>query len=259
MAIFNQKSKAFINRVYWSGRHALSFDRLWSLPKNWFDTPNEARGGWSGVTRTELDTRKGNTKVLVKRQQNYTSRTWRHPFRGISTFQKELENIQQLKKLKIPTLRPLYFGEQQGRAVLVTKALDNYTSLDQLDPTHLSQQQRQQLLRKLAKLTRKMHRSHYVHNCFYPKHVFVKLTRKGKWKIRLIDLEKLRWRFSSKLAMKRDLSSFNRHADNRWTLKDRLYFFKRYLQVNTLSAKDKKLWRKLAAKKRITPSLGPGQ
>lgn len=215
MAIFNQKSKAFINRVYWSGRHALSFDRLWSLPKNWFDTPNEARGGWSGVTRTELDTRKGKTKVFVKRQQNYTSRTWRHPFRGISTFQKEL---------------------------------DNYTSLDQLDPTHLSQQQRQQLLRKLAKLTRKMHRSHYVHNCFYPKHVFVKLTRKGKWKIRLIDLEKMRWRFSSKLAMKRDLSSFNRHADNRWTLKDRLYFFKSYLQVNTLSARDKNHWRKLASK-----------
>ncbi|MDO8826446.1 lipopolysaccharide kinase InaA family protein [Methylophaga sp.] len=252
MAIFNKKTSAFINRVYWSSRKALSFERIWSLPKNWFDTPNEARGGWSGVTRTEFDTRKGTTKVFVKRQQNYYSRTWRHPFKGIPTFQKELENIQQLKKLKIPTLNPLYFGKQDDRAVLITKALDNYTSLDKLDPTQLTQQKRRQLIRKLAKLTRKLHRSHYVHNCFYPKHVFVKLNKKGKWKIRLIDLEKLRWRFSSKLAMKRDLSSFNRHADDRWTLKDRLYFFKAYLQVETLSAKDKKLWRKLTPRKRST-------
>jgi len=95
MAIFNKKTSAFINRVYWSSRRALSFERVWSLPKNWFDAPNEARGGWSGVTRTEFDTRKGITKVFVKRQQNYYSRTWRHPFKGIPTFQKELENIQQ--------------------------------------------------------------------------------------------------------------------------------------------------------------------
>ncbi|MCL5975773.1 MAG: lipopolysaccharide kinase InaA family protein [Gammaproteobacteria bacterium] len=252
MAIFNKKNRAFINRVYWSSRKALSFERFWSLPKNWFDTPNEARGGWSGVTRTEFDTRKGIVKAFVKRQQNYYSRTWRHPFKGIPTFQKELENIQQLKKLKIPTLNPLYFGQQDDRAVLITKALDNYTSLDNVDPTQLTQQKRRQLIRKLAKLTRKLHRSHYVHNCYYPKHVFVKLTKKGKWKIRLIDLEKLRWRFSSKLAMKRDLSSFNRHADDRWTIKDRLYFFKAYLNVETLSAKDKKLWRKLTPRKRST-------
>ena len=82
--------------------------------------------------------------------------------------------------------------------------------------------------------------------------MFVKLNKKGKWKIRLIDLEKLRWRFSSKLAMKRDLSSFNRHADHRWTLKDRLYFFKAYLQVEKLRAKDKKLWRKLTPRKQRT-------
>lgn len=252
MAFFNPKTNAFINRVYWSSRKAHSFERLWSLPKNWFDTPNEARGGWSGVTRTEFDTKKGKTNVFVKRQQNYTSRTWRHPFKGIPTFQKELENIQQLKKLKIPTLQPLYFGKQDDRAVLITKALDTFTSLDNFDPSILTTNQRQQLIRKLAKLTRKMHRSHYVHNCFYPKHVFVKLTKKGRWKIRLIDLEKLRWRFSSKLAMKRDLSSFNRHADDRWTLKDRLYFFKNYLQTSTLSVADKKLWRKLASKKRFT-------
>ena len=146
----------------------------------------------------------------------------------------------------------MYFGKQDDRAVLITKALDNYTSLDNLDPTQLTKEKRYQLIRKLAKLTRKLHRSHYVHNCFYSKHVFVKLNKKGKWKIRLIDLEKLRWRFSSKLAMKRDLSSFNRHADHRWTLKDRLYFFKAYLQVEKLRAKDKKLWRKLTPRKQRT-------
>ncbi|HSG93306.1 MAG TPA: lipopolysaccharide kinase InaA family protein [Methylotenera sp.] len=248
MAIFDKKPETFFNRIYWSSRNNLSFERLWSLPKDWFDPPNEARGGWSGVTRTELDTRIGKTTVFVKRQQNYCSRTWRHPIQGIPTFQKELENIQQLKKLKIPTLRPLFFGKQEDRAVLITKALDSYTPLDKLEPEKLSRQQRQKLIQKLAKLTRKLHRSHYVHNCFYAKHVFVKTGKNGKWKIRFIDLEKLRWRFSSKLAMRRDLSSFNRHADARWTVKDRLYFFKAYLQQNRLDNNSKKLWQRIAGK-----------
>lgn len=230
MTLFKKESPLFFNRAFWSKNNLLPFDRFWSLPRDWFDEPNRERGGWSGVTKAEIATRKGNTKVFVKRQQSYHSRTWRHPFRGIPTFQKELENIQRLKKRNIPTLRPLYFSRQQDKAILVTKALEGYTPLDQLDPADYSHKQRRKLIRKLAKLTRKMHRSHYVHNCFYPKHVFVKLQRNGKWAIRLIDLEKLRWRFSSRLAMKRDLSSFNRHADTRWNTRDRLYFFKAYLQ-----------------------------
>lgn len=248
MSFFTKKDGFFFNRRFWPDKGRISFERLWSLPKNWFDTPNEARGGWSGVTRTELDTRKGKTAVFVKRQQKYFSRTWRHPFQGIPTFQKELENIQQLKKLNIPTLRPLFFGKQEDRAVLITKALDSYTPLDKLDPGTLSRPQRQKLIRKLAKLTRKLHRSHYVHNCFYPKHVFVKPGKNGKWKIRFIDLEKLRWRFSSKLAMKRDLASFNRHADARWTVKDRLYFLKAYLKTEKLDHREKRLWYMLAKK-----------
>lgn len=245
MPFFTKKNAVFFNRKFWLDKSGLSFERLWALPKNWFDTPNESRGGWSGVTRTELDTRKGKTAVFVKRQQNYFSRTWLHPIQGIPTFQKELENIQQLKKLKIPTLRPLFFDKDEDRAVLITQALDSYTSLDKLDPRTLSRTQRQKLIRKLVKLTRKLHRSHYVHNCFYPKHIFVKKNKNDKWKIRFIDLEKLRWRWSSKLAMHRDLSSFNRHADNRWSVKDRVYFFKVYLHADKLNKRNKKLLQKL--------------
>lgn len=248
MAWFRKKSSPFFNRDFWSTKTLLPFERFWTLPRDWFDEPNNERGGWSGVTKANLTTHKGNIAVFVKRQQRYHSRTWQHPFFGIPTFQKELENIQRLKKHHIPTLRPLYFAKQQDKAILVTKALEGYTSLDQFEPRLYSHQQRRKLIRKLAKLTRKMHRSHYVHNCFYPKHIFVKLGRNGKWKIRLIDLEKLRWRISSKLAMRRDLSSFNRHADGRWTLRDRLYFFKAYLKTSTLSNREKKLWRQLAKK-----------
>ncbi len=120
--------------------------------------------------------------------------------------------------------------------------------MDNINPAALSVSSRYRLLAKLARLTRKMHTKRYMHNCFYPKHIFVKLRDNGEWSIRLIDLEKLRWRFSSYFAMKRDLSTFNRHADKRWTTKDRLYFFKHYLQSNVLTAKDKNLWLRLSSK-----------
>ncbi|MCX4190743.1 lipopolysaccharide kinase InaA family protein [Methylophaga sp. OBS3] len=242
---FNLKKRSYFNPKLWSKKYRQSFSQLWALPKDWFEPPNKARGGWSGVSRAYIETREGKTAVFVKRQEQYVSRTWLHPIRGIPTFQKELQNIQRLKKLKIPTLRLVYFGKENDRALLITKALDKYVSLDKLDPTSLTQAERRKLIRKLAKLTRKLHRSHYVHNCFYPKHVFVRLSKQGKWKIRFIDLEKLRWRFSSKLAMKRDLASFNRHADLKWSAKDRVYFYKNYMKLTSLNKKNKKILRSM--------------
>jgi len=243
-----KKTISFINDTFWSDEPSSKFEQLWLLPQNWFDTPNTERGGWSGVTQNRLASLQGDINVFIKRQQNYISRTLRHPFTGIPTFEKELKNIHRLKKLGIPTLEPLFFGKQADKAILVTKALDGYRSLDHINPAALSVSSRYRLLAKLARLTRKMHKKRYMHNCFYPKHIFVKLRDNGEWSIRLIDLEKLRWRFSAYFAMKRDLSTFNRHADQRWTVKDRLYFFKAYLQKDSLSIKDKKLWWRLISK-----------
>lgn len=242
------KRTAFVNQAFWLEAPVSKFETLWALPQDWVDTPNTKRSGWSGVTQNRLASLQGDINVFIKRQQSYISRTLRHPFTGIPTFEKELNNILRLKNIGIPTLEPLFFGKQADKAILVTKALDGYCSLDQINPAALSISSRYRLLAKLARLTRKMHKKRYMHNCFYPKHIFVKLRDNGEWSIRLIDLEKLRWRFSAYSAMKRDLSTFSRHADHRWTVKDRLYFFKAYLQKESLSIKDKKLWRRLTSK-----------
>ncbi|THK41039.1 inaA protein [Methylophaga sp. SB9B] len=243
-----KKPASFVNNAFWSDDPVSKFDQLWALPHNWFDKPNKARGGWSGVTQNSMHSLQGDINVFIKRQQNYVSRTLLHPFSGVPTFEKELNNILLLKTIDIPTLEPIFFGKQADKAILVTKALDGYSSLDNIDPDSLSAPEKRSLLAKLARLTRKMHKLHYMHNCFYPKHIFVKLRDNGEWSIRLIDLEKLRWRFSAYFAMKRDLSTFNRHADKRWTIKDRLYFFKNYRQTNSLSARDKRLWLRLTNK-----------
>lgn len=124
MAFFNSKTNAFVSHVYWSSHKVHSFERLWSLPKNWFNTPNEWRGGWWGVTCTAFD------------------------------------------------------------------------------------------------------------------------TKKGKWRIRLIELEKLFWRFNSKSAMKPNLYGFKRRADNHWTHTKRLYFLKHYFNADKLTLNEKH-WHKL--------------
>lgn len=241
---------SFVNPTFWSDDPTSIFEQLWVLPQSWFEKPNKARGGWSGVTQNSLTSLQGDIDVFIKRQQNYVSRTLQHPLTGIPTFEKELKNILLLKSLGIPTLEPIFFGKQADKAILVTKALDDYCPLGDIDPTSLSASAKRSLLAKLAHLTRKMHKQRYMHNCFYPKHIFVKLRDNGEWSIRLIDLEKLRWRFSPYFAMKRDLSSLNRRVDKRWTTKDRLFFFKCYLQKRTLTAIDKKQWRSLATLQR---------
>lgn len=243
-----KKPVSFVNHDFWLDDSQANFDQLWALPQNWFEQPNKARGGWSGVTKSSLSSLQGQINVFIKRQQNYVSRTFRHPFSGVPTFEKELKNILLLRHINIPTLEPIYYGKHADKAILVTKALDGYCSLDKISPDTLTLNAKRQLLAKLADLTRELHHQHYMHNCFYPKHIFVKLHDSGEWSIRLIDLEKLRWRFSAYFAMKRDLSTFNRHADKAWTIKDRLFFFKSYLNVKTLSVAEKRLWRKLTRK-----------
>lgn len=238
--------RPFLNSEFFDIDGFIGFDRIWNLPRHWFDKPNQERGGWSGVSRHTLETLQGEVHVFIKRQQHYVTRTLLHPFSGIPTFEKELKNILRLRRHQIPTLKPLYFGKINDRAILITKALDDYQSLDEIDPSTLSATRKKRLLQRLAILTRRLHERHYMHNCYYPKHIFAKPVG-DDWKLRLIDLEKMRWRFSAYHAMLRDLKTFYRHADPRWNSRDRLYFFKAYLQLYKLDDKSKRLWKKVAS------------
>jgi RIO-like serine/threonine protein kinase len=191
--------------------------------------------------------KKGSVQSFIKRQENHFSRTWLHPFSGIPTFQKEFENINRLIKHQIPTLEVLFFGKEHNRAIIVTKALEDYVSLDQIDPHSLSKKDKHLLLKRIAETLTKMHKVHYQHSSFYPKHIFVRQNADG-WDVKIIDLENLRWRLFLRPIMNRDLSTLDRHLGSNWSVKDRLVFLHYYFDEKKLSKTAKQIWYKLQSK-----------
>lgn len=223
------------------------FDSLWSKKFPWFEEPNTTRGGWSGVAKTQLEFKGQTLSVFIKKQDKHLTRTWQHWLTGIPTFQREYANICRLQALDIPTLEPVYFGVQGTKAILVTKALDDFVSLDKLDKDALSPAQIDQLVTAIAKVIRAMHQQRLQHNCLYPKHIFVSQRQHG-WNVRLIDLEKLRRCLRRETAQLRDLSSLLRHSDSHWSLTERMRFFKTYVGETRLSPSSKALWKQVARK-----------
>lgn len=232
-----------------------TFDALWNLKTEWFEEPNIRRGGWSGVVRINLDTPKGKVAVFIKRQENHISKTLAHPFKGIATFQKEFHNLNRLTKHNISTLELIYFCQKDQQAILITKGLEGYLPLDSARFHHLENADKHALLSKIAFEMSAMHQCRFQHNCFYPKHIFASKIA-GEWDVRFIDLEKLKRTPLKKQAIERDLFTLYRHADFNWTTKDRVYFFKAYVNEDKLSKKSKKLWyaveNKLQAKRKAS-------
>ncbi|MFJ4372307.1 lipopolysaccharide kinase InaA family protein [Pseudomonas japonica] len=174
-------------------RHGLKgFDQLWAVQLDAVDEPNTGRGGWSSVFRLELEG-KG---YYLKRQSNYLTHTLHRPF-GEPTFAREFRNISRYQKLRIPALQAVFYGERkvdgERRAILMTRALDEWTDLDLLlgQWQQLDTGQRHGILRACGQLARTVHGAGQVHGCFYPKHIFLRERGDG-WQAQLIDLEKTR-------------------------------------------------------------------
>ena len=94
------------------------FESLWALQAEWFEPPNHRRGGWSGVARIELPGPDGRpTGLFLKRQENHTRRTFRHPLHGEPTFAAEIRNILATQQAQVPSLEPVYYAQrkQDGR------------------------------------------------------------------------------------------------------------------------------------------------
>ncbi|RWU23635.1 lipopolysaccharide kinase [Pseudomonas alkylphenolica] len=196
-------------------RHGLNgFEQLWDVQLDAVDEPNTGRGGWSCVYRLELEG-KG---YYLKRQRDYLTRTLRRPF-GEPTFAHEFRNIRRYQKLAIPALQAVYYGERtingERRAILITRALDEWSDLDRLLgqwPT-LDIGQRQGILRACGTLARTVHAAGQVHGCFYPKHIFLR-ERSDGWLAQLIDLEKTRPLLLGARDRLKDLEPLLRRAPN---------------------------------------------
>ncbi|MBK6908691.1 MAG: hypothetical protein IPH08_16975 [Rhodocyclaceae bacterium] len=241
-----------------------SFDALWALDAGWFEPPNKRRGGWSGVSRYELSLADGSTEgVFIKRQENHQTRSWRHPLRGIPTFERELRLIRLYQEAGIPTLEPLFYGARQvdgnARAILVTRELAGFRPMGDLVPEWLEhgappRRERYAYLAAVAAVLARIHAAGIVHNCFFPKHVFVRHASDGQVEVRIIDLEKSRRRPQA-LCRARDLFALIRHAQW-WQVRDRLFFLRAYLGERHLSADGKRLWRELHERGRKKDRFG---
>jgi hypothetical protein len=225
-----------------------SFDRLWSVAENsWFEPPNYARGGWSGVARQVLKLADGReTGIFVKRQENHTYLSWRHFFRSQPTLEREFRNCMRFQKLGIPAMDPLFYGKRRVngklRAILVTRELEGYQPLGHEDVRSWHPIERKLLIERLAGMVHMLHKQRFQHTCLYPKHLFVRKNPDGDLDTRFIDLEKTRWLPFRTLVTRRDLNSLHRHARG-WNRTDRLRFFLAYRQEKKLSPKSKRLLR----------------
>jgi hypothetical protein len=233
------------------------FESLWKLEAEWFEPPNQRRGGWSGVSRCELMLPEGGRcGIFIKRQENHGTPSWRHPVRGVPTFFREFKRIMNYRSKAIPTLEPVYFATRQvgknQRAILITEELAGYVSLDDKVQTWVkegapSRALRHRILGAVAALLRDMHSHGIQHSCFFSKHVFIRLNDDGSVDARVIDLEKSRWRPLKTLCAMRDLYSLSRFSSY-WSRSDRLWFYREYLGVPRLTSYAKWLWRSIEAR-----------
>lgn len=228
-------------------RHGLDrFEALWALELDSVDAPNTGRGGWSSVSRLELADAGGRPQAFyLKRQIDHLSRSARHPL-GEATFAREFRAIRRFETAGIPALAAAFFGQRRiaGKAcaILVTRALDDYQALDHWLarwPT-LPRATRRTVLDLGADLVRRLHAAGQVHNCLYPKHIFLRLDGGGSHPARFIDLEKTRPLIFGTRDRARDLDALNRHA-GALSATERLRFLLRYLGRPRLDAAAKRL------------------
>jgi hypothetical protein len=232
------------------------FDQLWPVAENaWFELPNHARGGWSGVTRQVLALADGSQAgIFVKRQENHAYLSWRHFFRPRPTLEREFRNCVKFQELGIPSMEPIFYGVRRVdgklRAILVTRELEGYKSLEHADFRPLRQvgrDERQTLITSLAHIVRTLHAHRFQHTCLYPKHLFVKKNADGSLDARFIDLEKTRRLPFRSLTLRRDLDSLQRHAKG-WNRTDRLRFYLAYRNEQRLSPCSKRLLKSIIGK-----------
>lgn len=220
-----------------------SFYALWDVKVDWFEAPNERRGGWSGVGQLRLTSSTGEEVLLyVKKQQNHGRFSFRHPIKGEPTFRREFKNLQFLKKHAFAAPEVVYFAQDDSlhqRAILITLALDQYQSLDEwFQPgySQLSEAEKTVFLQALGQNIRHFHSLGMVHRALYPKHVFI--NTKTPDKIAVIDLEKARLTAMGWHRTYLDVAALFRHAP--WLSKDeQLIFFRAYCRESQLSYRNR--------------------
>lgn len=192
-------------------------DFWWTLAGDWVEPPNDARSGWSGMLRTFV----GDRFYYVKRQRNFLCRSLRHPF-GWPTAVREWHALLRMRDLGLKVPVPVFFGMRRTpegiEAAVVTEELTGFAPLS--EQTGLAADARGALAHCIGRYLGTMHRARLQHGCLYDKHIMVRWVG-GSPEIALIDLEKMRRRWSAGAAVQRDLEQLRRRQavfdERAWT------------------------------------------
>jgi len=245
--------------TYISAKHAQllqknqldTFEKVWDFKVNWFEEPNERRGGWSGVGRITLAQDDGSSiGAFLKKQDKHCRTSFLHPIKGVPTFQREFEMMQYLASKNIRAPEVLLFGRNpQGdlKTTLMTRELQGFQSLESLTEALFanatpSLATQRSLAKALAQFARQLHDAKIQHRSFYPKHLFVNASNIKAPEVAVIDLEKSRVNMLPALRTLIDLAVLNRHAKY-WSKTTRMYFFLRYFDIQHLTPYTKWLCR----------------
>jgi heptose I phosphotransferase len=186
----------------------------------------------------------------------------------------EARNAARLTRDGIDVMRLVAYGWKRRRdglveSFMISEELEGYWEVPDLlrrrfrpAAVHSPRRDRDldELIRTVADVARRFHAAGYNHRDFYCGHLFVREPAPGRFEIRLIDLQRVqcrrRWR---RRWIVKDL------AQLAWSLPGeqiscsrRMAFMRRYLGVDKLRPRHKRLIRELLAKQQIMErKLGP--
>ena len=149
----------------------------------------------------------------------------------------------------VPVARPIAYGQQSNwlgekRSFVIFEELPNADALERMMP-RLPEQQKQykllqdknELVRQIARLIRRLHEQGFYHRDLYLSHIFLCRDRHDNERLCLIDLQRVfrpliysqRWRV-------KDLAQFYFSARDYFNETDMTNFFKAYFQSDVLSS-----------------------
>ena len=177
----------------------------------------------------------------------------------------EAENVRRLDAEGIDVMRLVAYGEKLHgdglqESFVLTEELAGYTPLDDFlrrrfpRPTQDRAEPRDgdlnRLIRQVADVARRFHAAGFNHRDLYCCHFFIREPERGRFEIRMIDLQRVqhRRRFRRRWLVK-DLAQLAWSAPwEQIPCTHRVAFMRHYLGVRRLSVRDKRLIRQVWAK-----------
>ena len=229
---------------------------------DWFEEPNRRRGGWSGVSRIELNPGASGEEaraVFLKIQQNHFYVAPNTCFLKRLTFEREFAAMQAIRPYcnAIPQIAMFAKWQENGNqgSILVTEALDGWIPLrpwllGELDQPAPDKETRHRAFDAIAKTARSINQAGWIHMCFSAKHIFVKEQSDSTFSVRVVDLEKTRRRIGLARRTIKDCSHFMRHT-LAITDENKTHFLKSYFQTEHFTPAQKALIRKMRGAPKI--------